>query len=130
MDAGSTYYYKSVDTLFSQQKIGMRDRDERRMRLSMSTSEETHWLEAELEKYKQDLHQDLSQIENKLHQARTRLRPTNFIGEKALMVLGLSFALGFVLGYWDVPIEEIGKPVVRTMAIMAGRQIAVRAIKG
>jgi hypothetical protein len=98
--------------------------------LSMSTSEETHWLEAELERCKQDLHQDLSQLENKLHQTRARLRPTTFIGEKALLVLSLSFALGFVLGYWDVPIEDIGKPVARTMATTVGRQIAVRAIKG
>jgi hypothetical protein len=96
----------------------------------MSTSEETHWLEAELERSKQDLHQDLSQLENKLHQTRARLRPATFIEEKALLVLSLSFALGFVLGYWNVPIEDIGKPVARTMATTVGRQIAVRAIKG
>jgi hypothetical protein len=100
------------------------------VRLRMSTNEETHWLEAELERCKQDLHQDLSQIEYKLHHTRARLRPTTFIGEKALMVLSLSFALGFILGYWDVPIEDIGKPVARTMMATVGRQIAVRAIKG
>jgi hypothetical protein len=96
----------------------------------MSTSEETHWLEAELEKYKQDLHQDLSQIENKLHRTRARLRPATFIGEKTLLALSISFALGFVLGYWDVPIGDIGKPVVRTLATTVGKQIAVNAIKG
>ena len=108
----------------------MRNRDERRMRLSMSTSEETQSLEAELERYKQDLHQDLSRIENKLHQTRARLRPTAFIGEKALLVLSFSFALGFILGYWDVPIEDIGKPVASTMAATVGKQIAVHAITG
>src|SRR5215472_628897 len=101
----------------------MPDHDEGRARLSMSTSEETHWLEAELEKCKQDLHQDLSQIENKLHQTRARLRPTALIEGKGLLVLSLSFALGFVLGYWEVPIEDIGKPVARTMAATVGKQI-------
>ena len=96
----------------------------------MSTSEETQSLEAELERCKQDLHQDLSQIENKLHQTRARLRPSAFIGEKALPVLSLSFALGFVLGYWDVPIKDIGKPVARTMAATVGKQIAMHAING
>jgi len=96
----------------------------------MSITEETHWLEAELERCKQDLQEDLSQIENKLHQTRTRLRPTTFIGEKALLVLSVSLVLGFVFGYWDIPFEDIGKPLARTMLTTAGRQIAVRAIKG
>jgi hypothetical protein len=34
------------------------------------------------------------------------------------------------LGYWDVPLEDIGKPVARTMLATVGRQIAVHAIKG
>lgn len=96
----------------------------------MSTSEETLWLEAELERCKHDLQQDLSQIENKLRQTRVRLRPTTLIGEKALLMLSVSFGLGFVLGYWNVPFEDIGKPVARTMLATVGRQIAVRAIKG
>ena len=96
----------------------------------MSTNEETQWLEAELERCKQDLHQDLSQIENKLHQTRARLRPATFIGEKTLLALSLSFAFGFVLGYWEVPFEDIGKPVARTLAATVGKQIAVHAIKG
>jgi hypothetical protein len=96
----------------------------------MSTTEETHWLEAELERCKQDLQEDLSQIENKLHRTRARLRPATFIGEKALLVLSASIALGFLLGYWDVPFEDIGKPVARTMLTTVGKQIAVRAIKG
>jgi hypothetical protein len=108
----------------------MRDHDERLARLRMGTSEETHWLEAELERCKHDPQEDLSQIENKLQQTRARLRPTTFLGERALMVLGVSFALGFALGYWDVPIGDIGTPIARTMLTTVGTQLAVRAIKG
>jgi hypothetical protein len=96
----------------------------------MSTSEETHSLEAELEQYKHDLQQDLWQIENKLHQTRVRLTPTTYIGEKKFVVIGVSFLLGFALGYWDIPVGEIGKPVARTMLTTVGRQIATRAIRG
>ena len=96
----------------------------------MSTSEDTHWLEAELERSKHDLQQDLSQIENKFRQTRARLRPTTLLGDKAFLMLGISFALGFALGYWDVPIGEIGKPVARTMLTTVGRQLAVRAVRG
>jgi hypothetical protein len=98
--------------------------------MSMSLSEETHWLKTELENSRRDLQADLSQIQNKLHRTRARLRPATLLGEKTLLVLGVSFALGFVLGYLDVPIEDIGRPVARTMVATVGKRIAVRAIKG
>jgi hypothetical protein len=103
---------------------------DRWVKLNMSPSKETQGLEAELEQGKQDLRQDLSQIEDKLHQTRVRLSPSTLIREKALLMLGVGFALGFVLGYWDVPLEDIGKPVARTMATTVGKQIAARALKG
>jgi len=46
------------------------------------------------------------------------------------MVLSVGLLLGFAFGYWDVPFEDIGKPVARTMLTTVGKQIAVRAIKG
>jgi hypothetical protein len=96
----------------------------------MSTSEETHWLEAELERCKLDLHDDLSRIEHKLQLARARLRPTTFMRDRALLVLGISLTVGFAFGFWDVPLGEIGQPLARTMLSTVGKQIAVRAIKG
>ena len=106
----------------------MRDNDELRARLS--TSEETHWLETELERSRHDLQEDLSQIESKLQQTRARLKPATFIGDNTLLLLGVGFVLGFALGYWDVPIGEITKPVARTMLTTVGRRMIVRAIKG
>jgi hypothetical protein len=95
-----------------------------------SPVEEAHQLEAELERSKHDLHEHLFQIESKLHQTRVRLRPTTFIGDKVFLALGISFVLGFALGYWDIPVAEIGKPVARTVLTTVGRQIATRAIRG
>lgn len=96
----------------------------------MSTSQETHWLEAELERSRHDLQQDLSHIEHKLQQTRARLRPTTFVTDKALILLSVSCALGFAIGYWNVPIGDISEPVARTMLTTVGRQLVVRAIKG
>lgn len=106
----------------------MRENDERRA--AMSSTKEMHWLEAELERSRHDLQEDLSHIEIKLHKTGARLRPATFIGDKALMLLGVSLALGFAIGYWDVPIGEIGKPVARTMLTTVGKQMVARAIKG
>jgi hypothetical protein len=55
--------------------------DQRRAGPTMSTTEETHWLEAELERSKHDLRQDLSQIESKLQKTRARLRPATFLSD-------------------------------------------------
>ena len=94
----------------------------------MSITEETHWLEADLEHSKQNLQEDFSQIASKLRQTRARLKPTNVIREKPLPLLGLLF--GFLLGYWDVPFQDIGKPLALTMLTAAGKQLAARAIRG
>jgi len=50
------------------------------------------------------------------------------IREKPLPLLGLLF--GFLLGYWDVPFQDIGKPLALTMLTAAGKQLAARAIRG
>lgn len=108
----------------------MHEEDERRPTPPKTVSEETDWLEAELERSKHDLQEDLTRIEHKLQRTRARLRPATFLGDNALLILGVSFAIGFAVGYWDVPIGDIGKPVARTMLATVGRQLAVRAIRG
>jgi hypothetical protein len=97
--------------------------------LIMSTTEETHHYEIELELSKHDFREDLSQIRQRLHETRARLSPTHTIGEKfSISVLGL--LVGFVLGYRNLPFGDIGKPLARTMLTTVGKQIAVRAIGG
>jgi hypothetical protein len=96
----------------------------------MSITEETHWLEAELEQTKRNLQDNLWQIASKLHQTRDRLKLTSVVQEKLLPALGASLLFGLLLGYWDIPFEDVGKPVARAMLTTAGKQIAARVIRG
>jgi hypothetical protein len=96
----------------------------------MSVTEDTHWFEAELEQSKQKLHEDLAQMATKLHQTRIRLRPNNVLGVKPLPLMGIGVLFGLLLGYWNVPFQDIGQPLARAMLITAGKQITVRAIRG
>jgi hypothetical protein len=96
----------------------------------MSITEDTHWLEAELEQSKLNLHEDLSAIASKLHHARDRLKPTSMVREQPLLALGGAMLFGLLLAYWDVPFEDIGKPIARTMLTTAGKQLAAQAIRG
>ncbi len=65
----------------------------------MSTAEEAHQCEVELELSKHDLREDVSQIGQKLHETRVRLSPMRLIGKKPLLISGLGLLAGFVLGY-------------------------------
>jgi hypothetical protein len=96
----------------------------------MSTTEETHQCEIELELSKHDFHEDLSQIGQTLHKTRVRLSPTHVIEDKSLFISALGLLVGFVLGYRNLPLGDIGKPLARTMLTRVGKQIAVRAIGG
>jgi hypothetical protein len=96
----------------------------------MSITEDTHWLEAELQQSKLNLHEDLLGIASKLHHARDRLKPTGIVREQPLLALSGALLFGLLLAYWDVPFEDIGKPVARMMLTTAGKQLAVRAIRG
>jgi hypothetical protein len=96
----------------------------------MSVTEDTQWFEAELEQSKQKLHEDLAQMATRLHQTRVRLRPNNVLGVKPFPLMGISVLSGLLLGYWNVPFQDIGQLVARAMLVAAGKQIAVRAIRG
>jgi hypothetical protein len=107
----------------------MQEAEERLQRLPISLAEETHWLEDQLEKSKNDLRRDLIQIQRKLQQTGARLRPATFLGDKSELILGVAFALGFALGYWDVALKDLGKPVARAMLTTVGSRLALSVIK-
>ncbi len=96
----------------------------------MSTSEETHQYEIELELSKHDFQEDLSQVGQKLHETRVRLSPTHVIGEKPLLISVLGLLGGFVLGYRDLPFGDMGKPRAHTKLTRVGKQVAARTLGG
>jgi len=67
----------------------------------MSTAEETHQCEVELQLSKYDFYEDLSEIKQKLHETRSRLSPMRVIKEKSLMISALGLLVGFVVGNRD-----------------------------
>jgi hypothetical protein len=96
----------------------------------MADSADREQLAAELESAKADLRHDLAQVRHKAQQTRAELSPANFVRDKLWLVAGVAFALGLVLGYRRVPLDEIAKPAARTILSTAGKQAAVRAIRG
>src|SRR6266851_9862474 len=72
----------------------------------MSTTEETHQCEIELELSKHDFQEDVSQIGQKLHETRVSLSPTHVVGEEPLLISALGLLVGFVLGYWESPVRK------------------------
>jgi len=94
----------------------------------MSTTEETHQCEIELELSKHDFQEDVSQIGQKLHETRVSLSPTHVVGEEPLLISALGLLVGFVLGYWESPVRKDRQPIARTMLTTVGKQVAARAI--
>jgi hypothetical protein len=96
----------------------------------MQVNEEIHRLESDLEHEKEDLRKDIIRINNKLKAARADLRPTKLVQGRMFLLSGLTLGLGFALGYRGVAVEEIAGPVARSMLATAGKQAALRAIRG
>jgi hypothetical protein len=96
----------------------------------MNGSEEIQRLESDLEHEKEDLREDVTRINNKLKKTRANLSPAKLVQGRVFLLSGLTLGLGFALGYRGVPIEDIGRPVARTILTTAGKQAATQAIKG
>jgi hypothetical protein len=94
------------------------------------SSEENERLEAELGRRKQALREDLSEVKHKVLQTQEQLSPAKFVREHQLMLCGAAFIVGALLGYRDVPISDLAKPAIRSTLTTAGKQAALRAIRG
>ncbi|PWT84125.1 MAG: hypothetical protein C5B58_05230 [Acidobacteria bacterium] len=96
----------------------------------MQPAEEIRRLESDLLHEKEDLRKDIIKINNKLKAARDNFSPVRIVKSRLILLSGLTMGLGFALGYRDVPIEEIGRPVVLGILASAGKQAAIHAIRG
>jgi hypothetical protein len=96
----------------------------------VNVNEEKHRLESDLEHEKEDLREDIARINIKLKETRANLSPAKLVQGGIFLLSGVTLGLGFALGYRGVPIEEIGRPVARTILTTAGKQAATQAIRG
>jgi hypothetical protein len=96
----------------------------------MTDSENVQRLESDLEETKSDLREDLEQINTKARETRAELSPTNLVREKIFLLSGIALVLGFAIGYRGFPVEDVGKPVARTVLGAVGREAGKRAVRG
>jgi hypothetical protein len=87
-------------------------------------------LEAELEFGKQKLREDTQRIRQKFAETRAQLSPTAVAERQLMPLLALGFILGFALGYRGISAIEIGSPAARAILATAGKDVAMRAIRG
>ncbi|GEM_PF-5829105 len=71
----------------------------------MVDSEDINKLEMELEKDKQDLRKDVSEIDNKVKTVRDEFRPSTLIHKYVWRLCGAAAFAGFVVGVLGVPCE-------------------------
>ncbi|HJU12635.1 MAG TPA: hypothetical protein VJ728_17250, partial [Candidatus Binataceae bacterium] len=112
----------------------------------MSTSDDIHRLEAELEFHRQDLREDAAQITVKIEETKAQLSPANFIRRRPGIVLAVAFLLGaglelalrLILSRRQLSAEQVArpavdhvaKPVARNLLTTAGKQAVTRTIRG
>jgi hypothetical protein len=65
----------------------------------MTSTEQTHQCEIELELSKHDFREDIFQLGHKLHEARIRLSPAHIMREKPFLTPALGALVGLYLGY-------------------------------
>lgn len=107
----------------------------------MSTSEEIHRLESELETHKNELHQDAALINDKIEETKAQLSPTNIVRDRPGLVLLAAFLSGIALQFFlsrsqlraekvvKSNLEKIGKPVARGILTRAGQQAATDVVR-
>ena len=99
----------------------------------MSTSEDLHRLEAELESHQQDLREDAARINQKIEETKAQLSPTNFVRQRAAISIGVAFVLGamleFFLGRRDLQLGPLADPAVRNVGTPAARMILANAAR-
>ena len=98
----------------------------------MATDEDKRRLESELERHKEELHEDAVQISAKVQETRAELSPSNFAQDKVLLLSGIAFALGFFLGwrsYRTVPVIKIGDARMPSGLKPAAKPIEVRVLR-
>jgi hypothetical protein len=95
----------------------------------MDQSDDRLRLKSELEHAKTDLRQDLSQVRQKFQDTRVELSPTSFIRHEFWLISSVAFVMGLLLGYRRVPLDEIVKPVTRTMLNTAGKRATLRVMR-
>jgi hypothetical protein len=96
----------------------------------MKDSPNIHVLESDLEAEKQELREDLQLITEKARETRAELSPTNLVREKIFLLLGVSLALGFLIGYRRDPIENMSEPVARGVLGAFGNRADRRSFWG
>jgi len=92
--------------------------------------EDTGHLQAQLQRRTRDLREDFSLLKTKVQQSQEQLSPTRFMRRHTLILCAVAVTLGAILGYQDVPNADVAKPAIRSTLSTAGRQAAVRAIRG
>jgi uncharacterized protein YneF (UPF0154 family) len=108
----------------------------------MSASQDIRELESELENRRRDLREDAARISGKIEETKAKLSPTNFVRERAILVVGGALLLGLAIGYLvsrrklpveavaQPAIEHLGQPVARRILSTAGKEAATRAVHG
>jgi H+/Cl- antiporter ClcA len=99
----------------------------------MGASQDIRRLESELETHTSALREDAAQISSKIDEIKAQLSSTNFVRERAMLVLGTALLLGFALGYLlgrhkvtveaaaQPAVEHLGKPIARRLLATAGK---------
>jgi hypothetical protein len=94
--------------------------------------EDIRRLESELERHKEELHEDAAQLSAKVQETRAELSPNNLARNKVLLLSGIAFALGFLLGwrsYRAVPVIKIGDTRVPSGLKPTGKPVEVRVLR-